>query len=626
MNLIAGLFLIFLVEINSCSEDKYLVKIDLNDYNRIDVLYNNNYGDIRYYTTYYCISSVSENNIPLLKPGLTVLEKISEQEKYFLVLIRNEAELEYIKSVSKLLFYDGTTSLIRCSEQTAIKLLTGYRLKLLPEKIVIPKPADYKTFYYKTTKIDEDIPVIKSLLEKITTTQIYNYIYELQSFSSRYTLSTGCIAAENYLITKFNNFGLNVTTMPFIISGTTSYNVIAELPGITLPEKIVIICAHYDSITYTQPEYNAPGADDNASGVSSLLSIAEIISQTGCKFNYTIRFIAFSGEEQGLYGSFYYAQSTKNLDIIAVLNLDMIAYWIKTVPRDLDIISNTNSKWLTEFISQINDKYGTIIPVNIYIDNNAWWSDHSSFWTTGKPSVCFIESYKTGSLEFNPFYHTIQDTIDKLDMSFAKDIIKISAATLFHIADIRSTADEITIIEPDGINDEITKGDNYTIRWLSNGTSTASISLYYCQTLDYRIGKYITTLSSNNNYFIWNTGNIPTGKYYICFLINDTIEKYSSGQVTIFSSDITSKLKVYPNPFKAARDTQITFTNLAKYTKLKIYNIASELVYEKEITDTLSFPWSVCNMSGNKLSSGIYIYYITDDNGHTEKGKLAIIR
>ena len=100
-----------------------------------------------------------------------------------------------------------------------------------------------------------------------------------------------------------------------------SWNVEATLPGLNgNNEEIYIVSAHYDSVPST------PGADDNAAGVAAVLSAAKILSQY--EFNQTIRFVCFSGEEQGLLGSEEYAKEAynNNENLISTINLDMIGY------------------------------------------------------------------------------------------------------------------------------------------------------------------------------------------------------------------------------------------------------------------------------------------------------------
>lgn len=251
-----------------------------------------------------------------------------------------------------------------------------------------------------------------------------------------------------------------------------------ELPAIPpiisllpYPEKIYLLCAHYDSMS-NDPYNDAPGADDNASGVAALLA-AEYLSKK--EFNATIKFVCFAAEEQGLIGSQKYAQEMFNEDaqILAVINLDMIAWWKMGIKYDLNIITNTNSQWLSNYLTQINTKY-VGMPLDRTTNDNAWWGDHSSFWDYGYSAIDVFEAYNWYSPDFNPYYHTAQETLDKLDLDFALKNTKTCIATVCELAD-PNLPTKITFLEPDGRNDTINRGDLYQILWT---TTTEQVSLF----------------------------------------------------------------------------------------------------------------------------------------------------
>lgn len=86
----------------------------------------------------------------------------------------------------------------------------------------------------------------------------------------------------------------------------------------------------------------------------------------------------------------------------------------------------------------------------------------------------------------------------------------------------------------------------------------------------------------------------------------------------------------YPNPYKphsGLGHSKITFSRLTKRTKIRIFTISGELVYEAD-QDTPSgeMVWDVRNKYGDDIASGVYIYLLADDTGHRAKGKFAVIR
>jgi hypothetical protein len=148
-----------------------------------------------------------------------------------------------------------------------------------------------------------------------------------------------------------------------------------------------------------------------------------------------VKFICFSAEEWGLYGSEHYALEARQRgeDIIAVINLDMIAY-TDSIPEDLDIISNPASEWLADRIISSSIAYTTLDTSKI-VNPTFVWSDHSPFWDRGYSAILGIEDF----IIANPYYHTTDDIIDTLNLDFAAEVAKASLATAADLAQPLST-------------------------------------------------------------------------------------------------------------------------------------------------------------------------------------------
>ncbi|MEZ4728360.1 MAG: M28 family peptidase [Caldilineaceae bacterium] len=97
------------------------------------------------------------------------------------------------------------------------------------------------------------------------------------------------------------------------------------MPGAEHPERIWLIGGHFDSIS-DNPMSLAPGADDNGGGTAATMLIAKIFRDY--EFADTVRFVHFSGEEQGHWGSIVYAreQKLKGAQIMGYIDLDMIGW------------------------------------------------------------------------------------------------------------------------------------------------------------------------------------------------------------------------------------------------------------------------------------------------------------
>ncbi|MGL4913724.1 MAG: M20/M25/M40 family metallo-hydrolase [Romboutsia sp.] len=181
-----------------------------------------------------------------------------------------------------------------------------------------------------------------------------------------------------------------------------SYNVVGEIAankGVKNPQTIVI-GAHFDSVS-------CPGANDNASGTATILEVAKLLSQPQIKskLQYNVRFVAFGAEEIGLIGSKEYVdqlvKSGEAENIAGMINLDMVGTGDKLVTYNLNDSADHKMTDIAETsIKELGYTYGG--------HYNSGSSDHAPFEASGIPAV-FIQVDK------DPYYHTDEDTVDKID-------------------------------------------------------------------------------------------------------------------------------------------------------------------------------------------------------------------
>jgi photosystem II stability/assembly factor-like uncharacterized protein len=211
-------------------------------------------------------------------------------------------------------------------------------------------------------------------------------------------------------------------------------NVIAQKQGATRPGENVIVCAHLDSITWND-EYDpwtyAPGADDNATGSATVLTLAHAMRNIPTERS--LRFILFTGEEEGLIGSNRYAywSQAQGEDIQAVYNLDMTAYAANGVINQ-DLISNLQSAWLSDYAVSCAHQYVPGYPAYSRKDPLFVFSDHSPFWGLGVPALCSIESWDVRGE--NPYYHTPQDLPEWLNSEQMLGACRVAGATIGELA------------------------------------------------------------------------------------------------------------------------------------------------------------------------------------------------
>ncbi len=262
---------------------------------------------------------------------------------------------------------------------------------------------------------------ITDLIRQINESMILGYLENLTDFGPRVTGTSECYEAGEYIYSEFEDMNLEVRFHNWSYGGYSDRNVEATLFGRNSSNnEIYLICAHYDSVP------DSPGTDDDGSGVATVMVVAKILQQYGC--DHTVRFVTFSGEEQGLLGSHEYANEayTNGDNIIAVLNADMIGYaetW--SGGNKITIRQNEASIWLTDFISNVSQLYRDYIQLDIIPEFDPYgYSDHFSFWQFGYDAIQYRE-YET-----NPFYHTSGDTIENMNITYAIKVCKLALATL----------------------------------------------------------------------------------------------------------------------------------------------------------------------------------------------------
>jgi hypothetical protein len=273
---------------------------------------------------------------------------------------------------------------------------------------------------------------IASSVAQVSTTALAANILALQNFQTRYASYPGCEQAGDSLYAYFTALGLRTEFDPFTFSSNrSSRNIVATLPGKASPEYVVILCAHYDSTTgSTTGPTTAPGADDNASGTAAVMEIARVLA--GRSFDFTLKFICFSAEEWGLFGSKHYAETAKNTSekILGVLNMDMIAY-PDALPEDLDLFANASSEWLANRFVLCARQYAGVSLVRT-VNPGVRASDHSPFWDQGYSALLAIEDYPVK----NPYYHKTTDVLATLNVEFAAAVTKISLAAAAGLAQL----------------------------------------------------------------------------------------------------------------------------------------------------------------------------------------------
>ena len=203
-------------------------------------------------------------------------------------------------------------------------------------------------------------------------------------------------------------------------SRVQQWNTVAELKGTELPGQVVILGAHLDSWDL------GTGVTDNGAGSMVVLEAARVLARSGLKPKRTIRFILFSGEEQGLMGSRAYAaaHAAQNDSIQAVLVLDNGTGRI--VGQALQGRADLEATWRA-LLAPV-ERLGA---ANI---RDAWktGTDHLAFAFYGVPAFNFDQDPRG----YNHTHHSESDTYDKAVAGDLKQASAVMAVTAFELANL----------------------------------------------------------------------------------------------------------------------------------------------------------------------------------------------
>ena len=284
---------------------------------------------------------------------------------------------------------------------------------------------------------------IEQMVKEVSPDSLRSYIQTMVNFGTRNTLSTqtnktkGIGAARLYVLAKFNEFAKNANGRMVTTIDTTTLqpdkkrvdttlllgNVMATLKGTDPTDKrIFIISGHLDAMRTNVMDRlgDAPGANDDASGVAAVMECARIMSKRN--FAATIIFMAVSGEEQGLLGSNYFATKAKrdSINIEAVLNNDImgsnnsnetnninntqVRVFSEGLPsyeldknakniRSLGLENDGKSRQLARYVKEIGERYVDNLEIKLVYRNDRFLrgGDHTPFVENGFTAVRITE-------------------------------------------------------------------------------------------------------------------------------------------------------------------------------------------------------------------------------------------
>ncbi|HEV2448723.1 MAG TPA: M20/M25/M40 family metallo-hydrolase, partial [Candidatus Sulfopaludibacter sp.] len=334
----------------------------------------------------------------------------------------------------------------------------------------IATPADEKAVNPQVRKIVDDVSEahIKANLEKLV------------SFGTRNTMSNpddpehGVGAARQWIYNEFKSYSprlqvrfdkWRVKKQGRVFKDVDLYDVIAVLPGKTIPETEILVSGHYDSLNLgnrqtaapspdgtpvpppqltpeeqeKQAQLPAPGACDDGSGTAAVMELARVMSQY--EYDKTLVFVAFAGEEQGLIGSTLEAAKAKkeNETIEAVLNNDIIGTEVSgngridnsSVSVYSDEIMDSPSQQLARFIRDVSERYVPSMKVKAMFmqDRIGRGGDHSPFQLEGFAAVRISTPNENYANQ-----HSATDLLENMSVPYTARVAKVNAAAAATLA------------------------------------------------------------------------------------------------------------------------------------------------------------------------------------------------
>lgn len=291
--------------------------------------------------------------------------------------------------------------------------------------------------------IDQD-DFVNLCLGMVNEANLENTILELEAYGTRFHNQTPGIQFSYDLKDKWQDMvdaanRSDITVTHYEHGFTEQRSVILNIPGSLHPDELVVIGGHLDSGDSWSP-VNAPGADDNASGIATLTEVLQVLLDADFHPARTVQIMAYAAEEIGLYGSadIAYDYYLDGKDVLGVMQLDMTNY--KGSVNDIYLVNDSQyvSSDLNLFLIDLMEHYNASGTHEMSYGTTACGyacSDHVSWTENG-----FLASFPTESKisESNPFIHTPNDTYANMDNSSEHSVkfVKLGLEFVIELAKI----------------------------------------------------------------------------------------------------------------------------------------------------------------------------------------------
>jgi hypothetical protein len=281
------------------------------------------------------------------------------------------------------------------------------------------------------------IPYYGSVVDQVSESSILNNLTEFENIGVKRRGTISLQNTLNWLKNEYLSYGYTTNQMEefsFVNGSNTCKNLVLTKVGTLYPNTFIILCGHYDTI-------NGKGTNDNGSGVVSIFEVARLLRNIPTE--YSIKFINFSGEEDGLIGSQHFVSTVVNatspkMDIRLVFNIDEVGgrsdMTNDTITCERDTGSpttnNASSNLMTNELINCVQLYS---PLNTFL-SYAYASDYLPFEDNNEVITGFFEKNET------PYRHTANDLLINMDPVYVFNVAKAATGAMLHFSKASTSA------------------------------------------------------------------------------------------------------------------------------------------------------------------------------------------
>jgi|GEM_PF-723904 len=287
--------------------------------------------------------------------------------------------------------------------------------------------------------VEEKIDEVAAIAAQVNSGNIQNTIEKLSGLTTRYHSSeTGkavaTTLAQDYERYRAGREDVEISTFPHG-SATPQASLVVRIKGQTLPNEIVVLGSHIDSVSYDGfgGSGRSPGADDNASGTATNLEVFRLLMAHGIRPERTIEIHGYAAEEIGLVGSKDMAQKYRaaSKNVISMVQHDMNIYKAAGTADKIWFVTNSTDAGLNEKLAKLVDHYAGV-PWGMKVLTSGS-SDHASWTRQGYPAAFPFED----PASYNRHIHSQDDsTANAAAYSQAAAFAKLGFSYLVHFAGI----------------------------------------------------------------------------------------------------------------------------------------------------------------------------------------------